>query len=323
MDDTSKSGHPMAKGALSALIGFAFFALHDALIKSLADYSAFQIVFFAVLFSYVPFAFSLAIDKRESNLRPVNPGWVGFRALCMVGSAICAFFAFAHLPLTQTYALLFSTPLLITILAIPVLGEQVRLFRWFAVILGLTGVVIALRPGATDSSFSIGHLSALLAALCSALSAVTTRKIGASERGATLVLYPLIANIVLSGAVLYFVYQPMPFIDLAKMAAIGCLGMLGQVLIINAYRSAPAALVAPFQYSQMLWAMFYSFIWFGETPNRYVFLGGMIIILAGLLIVWRESANTASLKPLLRTRNLRAVSAPPVNSVENDQRTQD
>jgi S-adenosylmethionine uptake transporter len=306
----------MKQGMLYALAGFAVFALHDALIKSLGDYSVFQILFFSVLFSHVPFTFYLAADKQARSLRPVHPGWVVLRAVCMVGSGCFAFFAFSQLPLTQAYTLLFTTPLLITILAIPLLGERIRLARSLAIILGLIGVLVVLRPGA--QALQLGHLAALAGAFCSAMSGVITRKIGAKERSATLMLYPLIGNILFTGAVLYFVYQPMPFGDLSKMAAIGTLGIAGQFFIIRAYRAAPAALVAPFQYSQMMWAVFYGYVWFGNVPDRFVFMGAGLIMLAGLMIVWREAVPGVSIStPFLRTRNSRAVSAPPVQSSES------
>lgn len=310
-------------GALSALSGFALFSLHDALIKSLAGYSVFQILFFAVLFSHVPFIFYIAADDRIANLRPRRPGWVALRSLCMVASACCAFYAFATLPLAQTYAVLFSMPMLVTLLAIPLLGERVRLFRWFAVALGLAGVFIALQPDAVGAGHGLqaGHLAALAAAAFSALVAVVTRKIGAGERSATLILYPLLANVLLSGVLMSFDYRPMPLADLLTMAAVGTLGLGGQLLIIRAYRAAPAALVAPFQYSQILWAVFYGYIWFGEVPGRYVFIGGSIIILAGLLIVWRETTGASQNRPYLRTRNQRAVSAAPMTSSECDERS--
>ena len=118
---------------------------------------------------------------------------------------------------------------------------------------------------------------------------------------------------------LYFVYQPMPFGDLARMAAIGMLGMGGQLLMIRAYRSAPAAQVAPFQYSQFLWAMLYSYLWFDEVPSASVLGGAAIIVLAGLLIVWRESSRGVSInRPFLRTRNVKAAAAPPMRPTESD-----
>ena len=318
MASKKKKKNPIIQGSFYALTGFAVFALHDATIKSLVGYSVFQIIFFAVLFSYVPFSFSLAADKRARNLRPVNPGWLLLRTVCMVGSTAGAFFAFRALPLTQAYALLFATPIFITVLAIPILGETVRLKRWIAIGLGMVGVLIVLRP--VGGQLGVGHLAALLAVICSSLTATITRRIGSTERSATLILYPLLANVVVAASMLYFVYSPMPFADLAKMAGIGMLGMLGQYLIITAYRAAPAAFVAPFQYSQMLWAIFYGYLWFGETPEVYVYIGASVIILAGLLIVWRESASGVSVnKPFLRTRNLRAVSAAPMSSVECDE----
>ncbi|MCP5151634.1 MAG: DMT family transporter [Ectothiorhodospiraceae bacterium] len=308
----------VARAVTCALAGYGVFALHDALIKSLVGYSVFQIVFFAVLFSYVPFSFSLAADPQQRNLRPVHPGWVMLRTGCMVASIALAFFAFRSLPLSETYALLFATPLLITVLAIPILGEKVRLFRWLVIGLGTIGVLIVLRPGV--EALKPGHVAALLAVCCSALSSVTTRRIGSVERAATLMIYPLLANIVFSGSLLWFVYVPMPFLDLAKTAAIGALAMAGQWLIISAYRAAPAAFVAPFQYSQMIWAVIYGTLWFGETPDRHVYLGAAVIILSGLLIVWRESRSGVSInRPFLRTRNVRALSAAPMRPSESDE----
>lgn len=316
MNQAKTNKNPILQGAAYAIIGFAAFALHDALIKSLAGYSVVQILFFAVLCSYVPFSFFLATDKQAKNLRPVNPGWVALRTGCMVASAVCAFYAFQTLPLAQTYALLFAIPMLVTVLAIPILGERVRLIRWTAIIIGLIGVLIVLRPDSTE--LNSGHIAALAATLFAATSAVSTRKIGANERSATLILYPLLANVVLSGIALGFVYQPMPFSDFAKLAGIGALGMLGQFMIIRAYRSAPAATIAPFQYSQMIWAVFYGYLWFDETPDRYVLIGTGVIILAGLMIVWRESTVSTN-RPFLRTRNTRAVSAAPMRAVESDE----
>jgi len=301
---SSSPQHAVRRGALFALAGFATFALHDALIKSLVGYSPFQILFFAVLFSYVPFSLSLVAAREKGHLRPVHTGWVIVRTTSMVLSAMGGFFAFRTLPLTEAYALLFAMPVVITLLAIPLLGERVRLFRWFAIGLGLVGVLIVLRPGA--STLGVGHLAALLAVLAGATTATTTRKIGGRERSATLIVYPLLANVLITGAMQYFVYRPMPLVDLARMAGIGVLTIVAQYLIIMAYRAAPAALVAPFQYSQMLWAVFYGYFWFGEIPETRVYVGASVIIAAGMLILWREArGGTSRYSPVLRTRNLR------------------
>lgn len=197
------------KGAGIALIAFALFSTHDALVKSITGIHAFQIAFFVFLFSFLPFSAVLAVDPVERSLRPNRPLLIGLRCIFNAGSIICAFYAFSVLPLAQVYAMLFATPVLITLLSIPILGERVRLVRWIAILLGLSGVMIVLNPSA--SSLSIGHVAALMSAVFGACNSINTRKIGNSEHSATLLLYPMIGNVLVSAVLLYFVYQPMPW----------------------------------------------------------------------------------------------------------------
>ncbi len=145
-----------AKGALLALLAFGVFSTHDVFIKKLgALYSPIQIVFFSVLLSFPLATIMLMRDGKPGTLVPVHPWWMLLRTVAAVVTGFSAFYAFANLPLTQTYAILFATPLLITILSIPILGETVRIMRWAAVIVGLCGVMIVLRPGTTD--LGLGH----------------------------------------------------------------------------------------------------------------------------------------------------------------------
>ncbi len=148
MIDTSKSN---TRGALFALVAFAIFSTHDVFIKALGgSYSPVQIVFFSVLFSFPLVTLMLIRDATPGHLRPVHPWWTALRTGSAVVTGVSAFYAFSTLPLAQVYAILFAAPLLITILAIPVLGEKVRLRRWMAVLVGLAGVMIVLQPGATE-----------------------------------------------------------------------------------------------------------------------------------------------------------------------------
>lgn len=300
---------------LIALLGFATFSGHDALIKTLAEYSVFQIGFFAVLFSFVPFTLFIAVRSQEISLRPKVPGLVALRCLSIFGSMICAFYAFRNLPLAEVYALIFAAPMLITILAIPILGETVKAYRWFAIAVGFLGVMIVLNPQGQE--LSTGHFAGMLAALCSATTAVITRKIGSRENSLTLIAYPLLVNLSVCGIAMIWVYQPMPGKALAIMCSIGLLAVLGQALLIFAYRNAPAQYIAPFQYSQMLWAVLFGTLFFNEIPNRNVWLGSAIIVLSGIMIVWREMAVSSN-KPILNTRNFRAVSGPSAFSSETD-----
>ncbi|MDH3264813.1 MAG: DMT family transporter, partial [Paracoccaceae bacterium] len=239
--------------------------------------------------------------RTDGNLRPRHPWWTALRTGAAVVTGVCAFYAFATLPLAQVYAIVFASPLLITLLAIPILGEKVRLRRGVAVAVGLIGVLIVLRPGAVD--FELGHLAALTAAATSALASIIVRKIGSEERSAVLLLYPMLASFLCMGAVLPFVYRPMPFLHIAGLALIALLAFVAMLCVIAAYRRAEAVIVAPMQYSQILWATGYGYFLFDETPDRYTALGATVIIASGIYIVFRESRLVTSRTPVLRTRS--------------------
>ncbi len=291
------------RGALLALFAFAVFATHDVLIKYLGEgYSPFQIVFFSVLFGF-PFVTVLLLrDQTEANLRPTHPWWSLARTLASVITAFTVFYAFTVLPLAQTYAILFASPLLITLLAIPLLGEKVGWRRGLAVVIGLAGVIVVLRPGQTD--LALGHVAALIGAVSSAFASVIVRKIGRVERSVVLILYPMVANFVLMGAALPFVYQPMPLIDLGAQAVIAALALIGTACVIAAYRLASAITVAPMQYSQILWATFFGLVLFDEQLDWATIIGSAIIIASGIYIVLRESrGGRSSNTPVLRTRS--------------------
>ncbi len=291
-----------AKGALLALLAFGLFSTHDVFIKYLgASYSPIQIVFFSVLLSFPLASIMLMRDAKPGTLLPVHPWWMVVRTIGAVTTAISAFFAFSLLPLTQTYAILFATPLLITILSIPILGERVRWQRWIAVIVGLIGVMVVLRPGSTDLAF--GHAAAIVAAFSGAFASIVVRKIGAEERTVVMLLYPMVANFVIMGAALGFVYKPMPIEHLGMLAVISLLAWIAARFIIAAYQTGEAAIVAPMQYSQIIWASLFGFVFFNEIPDMYTAIGAAIIIASGLFIVFRESqSGTSDNKPVLRTR---------------------
>ena len=294
---------PNKRGAIFALIAFALFATHDVVIKFLGgSYAPFQIIFFTTLMSFPLATMMLMRDETQANLLPAHPWWTAIRTACTVVAMSAAFFAFSVLPLAQTYAILFATPLLITLLAIPILGERVGWRRLIAVLVGLAGVVVVLRPGASTLGF--GHLAALACAIFSALAAVIIRKIGRDERTVVMLLYPLLANFLIMALLLPGYYQPMPLLDLGAAALISILGFGAGLLMIAAYRNAEAAMVAPMQYSQIIWAAIYGLVFFGESVDLMTFIGAAIIISSGIYIVVREQTGGGSENtPVLRTRS--------------------
>lgn len=290
------------RGALLALAAFGVFSSHDVIVKFLGgSYSPFQIVFFSVLFGFPLVMLTLIRDAEPGHLRPVHPWWTLLRTAAAVATGVSAFYAFSALPLAQAYAILFAAPLLITVLAIPILGEKVGPRRWGAVTIGLFGVLVVLRPGGTD--LTLGHMAAMVAATCSALASIIVRKIGQEERSVVLLLYPMLANFILMLCILPAVYEPMPLAHLAGAAGIAFLAFIASTLLIEAYKRGEAVIVAPMQYSQIIWAGLFGYVFFQEVPDGMTILGTGIIIASGLYIVLREGRGaTSENKPVLRTR---------------------
>jgi S-adenosylmethionine uptake transporter len=183
------------------------------------------------------------------------------------------------------------------------LGEKVGIRRGIAVVVGLLGVLIVLRP-AGGEGFSIGHLAALGAATTGALSSVIVRKIGRDERSVVLMLYPMVLTFLAMGALMPLVYKPMPVTHLGLTAVMALLGLLGALGSIAAYRMAPAVIVAPMQYSQIIWAALYGWLFFDETVDLYTAAGSAVIIASGIYIVQREGTPSVSQnRPVLENRS--------------------
>jgi drug/metabolite transporter (DMT)-like permease len=290
------------KAAFYALCAFAIFATHDVFVKILGeDYSSFQIVFFNVVFGLPLVTLVMMQDAKPGTLLPVHPIWSAIRTVATMFTGLLAFYAFSVLPLAQVYSILFAMPLLITVLAIPILGEQVGFHRWMAVIVGLLGVLIVLRPDTVD--LTVGHLAALGAALSGAIASVIVRKIGQEERLAVLMIYPMIATFIFMGIALQYTYEPMPLSDLRISFLIAVLGLIATFFVIAAYRIGEAAIVAPMQYSQIIWASLFGYFLFDETMDNSTIIGASVIIASGLYIVLREAGSASEHTPVLRARS--------------------
>lgn len=288
-------------GVALQLTAMGLYATHDAIIKLLGgNYPALQILFFSSLLSFPLVSVILMQDPKPASLRPNQFGWVLLRSACAVLAGMGGFFAFSMLPLTQVYAILFATPLLVTILSIPLLGEKVGIHRWGAVIVGLTGVMIVLRPGAQE--LALGHMAAMIAAMASAMAAVLVRKLGRSERPVVLMMWPMLGNFVATGGALSMNYEPMMLQHFALTGVIAALGLAGGFLVIMAYRAADAAIVAPMQYSQIIWATIYGWFLFGEGLDGATILGASVIIASGIYIVVREGSGASANRPVMATR---------------------
>jgi drug/metabolite transporter (DMT)-like permease len=281
-------------------LAFGLFTVMDTLIKWLsAGYPVIELLFSNALFALVPVAITTLRRGGVARLRTRRLRLHVVRGTFGMGGGFLGFYAYSQLPLADAYSIIFATPLLITALSVPMLGEQVGWRRWSAVAVGFIGVLVMLRPGAAP--IGLGALAALGAACSSAVAILLVRKLSATESTASIALYSNLTVVLVTGCLLPFDFVLPSVGDLLLMAASGLIGGTALLILIGAYRRAPAALVAPFQYSQMVWAILLGFLIWGDVPDPAKLLGAAIVASSGLFILYRETAlgrrPTASLHP--------------------------
>jgi drug/metabolite transporter (DMT)-like permease len=292
---------PVAVSGLGlGALAFGLFSIMDALIKWLsATYPVPQLLVSNALFALIPVGVMIVRRGGLPQLHTRRLGLHLLRGLLGTTAGFLGFFAFSQLPLADAYAIIFATPLLITALSVPILGESVGWRRWSAVLVGFAGVLIMLRPGVAP--IGAGSLAALGAACASACAILLVRKLSMTETTTSIAFYSNVVAVLLM-AVLFsptFIVPSVP--HLAPMAASGLIGGSALLILIAAYRRTPAALVAPFQYTQMVWAIVLGLLFWGDLPETAMLLGASIVAASGLFILYRETAlgrrPTASLHP--------------------------
>jgi drug/metabolite transporter (DMT)-like permease len=292
-------GAGLGLGALA----FALFTVMDTSIKWLsAGYPVHELLFTNALFALVPVAVTTLRRGGLARLRTERLHLHVLRGLLGMGGGFLGFYAYSQLPLADAYSFIFATPLLITALSVPILGESVGWRRWSAVAVGFVGVLIMLRPGV--STIGPGSIAALGAACFSACAILLVRKLSATESTASIALYSNLTVVLVMATLLPFGGTLPSAGDGLMMAAAGLIGGTALLVLISAYRRVPAALVAPFQYTQMLWAVLLGFLIWGDLPDPAKLLGALIVATSGLFVVYRETAlgrrPTASLHPNAR-----------------------
>jgi drug/metabolite transporter (DMT)-like permease len=285
------------RGILLASTAFALFTLMDCAVKVLGGrYHPLQIVW---LQTTVGMALMLALTRRRGGierLRTRRPGLHLLRGLLALVSLNAAFYAYAVMPLADAYAVLFTVPLLVTALSRPLLGEHVGRSRWAAVALGFLGVLVMVRP--SPGGLVAGTvLIPLGGALATALGYLLVRRMQATETTESLCVYGNLVMIVAVTPLLPLVLVPPPPADLGLGVLGGVLGAAAVVLLIEAYRSAPAAVVAPFQYCQMPYAVLAGVLLFDDWPEPRVLLGGAIVALSGIYLLRHETARQRRPQP--------------------------
>jgi drug/metabolite transporter (DMT)-like permease len=287
------------KGILLKLISAVMFTVMSALIRYLGvDYPTGQVIFFRSAFAILPVVIVYAWRRELMGaLRTERPlGQAGRGALAIV-AMFCNFAALARLPLIESNAIAFTTPLICVALAALILKERVRIYRWSAVIIGFFGVLVVLAPHFSGDGLRVvlasaasvaGVMLALAGSVLNAGAVIQTRWLTRSETTSSIVFYFSVICTVAGLATLPFGWvKPTPW-EWVALLSIGLLGGTGHILLTESYRYASASLLAPLDYTSMVWALMLGYAFFGEVPTTMIVLGSAIIAAAGLFVIWRE-----------------------------------
>jgi len=285
----------IAKGIVLKVASVLLFAVMSALIRGFGEtVPVGQVVFFRSAFAIVPVVIIYAArGELMAALRTDHPFGHLARGVISVFGMFLSFAALARLPLVDATVISFAAPLITVALAALILKERVRAYRWSAVVIGFLGVIVMLTPyldlgGAVASAPATGALLALSAAFCNAGTVIQTRRLTVTETTSAIVFYFSSFCAVAGLLTLPFAWHPPTELELAKLVAIGVLAGVAHILLTEGYRFAPASVLAPFEYTAMVWAFVLGYVLFGEMPTSAVLLGAVIIAASGLFVIWRE-----------------------------------
>ena len=286
----SGAGSPVLRGILMMVIAVFLFTCMDAVVKWVGQtYPTGQIVFFRNLVAFLPVSLFVARTGGLAVLRTGNLAGHAFRGVLGLAAMACFFAAYALMPLGDAVAIGMSGPIFMTALSVPLLREQVGLRRWSAVVVGFAGVLLMTRPGA--GSLAPGAVLALSGALFYALAMISIRKLSRTEHPTTIVFYfTLFATL---GAAISLPFgqwvTPASLLDLGLLVAIGLFGGFAQFAMTHAFRLAPVAIVAPFDYLALVFAMVLGYAIWGDLPDAWILSGAAVVVVSGLYILHRET----------------------------------
>lgn len=288
--------NPLIGVGLKILSALAFTVMSAGIKWVGSDYPTGQIVFFRSFFALVPLLVWLALrgdlvaSVRTDDLRGhILRGLMGSCAM------FSGFVAVSYLPLSDSVVIGYLSPLVTVVLAALFLGETVRVYRWTAVAAGFVGVVIMVSPhlGAAGlasgaGGTTIGVAFGVLGACCAAVATVQVRRLTARESTGAIVLYFTLLTTALGAATILLGWKVPSPAQFGILVGIGILGGIGQILMTQSYRHADASLIAPFDYTTMIWAFLLGWLLFGQLPGTAVVVGGTVVAGAGLFVIWRE-----------------------------------
>lgn len=267
-----------------ALATYGCFSALDASAKYLgAAYPVAMIIWVRYVGHLLAVGATLSLRHGSGIWRPPSPGLQWIRSGLLLASTGCNFVAIQHLQLAQSVSIMFAAPLLVCALSGPMLGETVGLRRWIAVVVGLCGVLVIVRPGGDGLHWAM--LVSLASALATALYQITTRRLAATDPAASTQVFTALAGALALTPMVPWSWTTPAWIDLPVFIGLGVFGGVGHWVMVMAHQRAPAAVLAPFAYSQILWMVGLGWLVFGDLPDAPTLTGGAIVAASGLYLV--------------------------------------
>lgn len=283
--------HDIRRGALCMLAAHALFTCMSVLVKQLSDHIPLvELMFFRSAFALPVVALIALRGSGLATLRTRRLGGHALRAASGTAAQACGFFSLALLPIAEQTALNYTQPMFVTILAIPFLGEVVRIHRWSAVVVGFLGVVvIALGTGeGFVGGAALGIGVAVTGGMFSACTTLLVRQLSSSETSTTITLWQSLLMSAFALVLLPFFWVTPSLGELGVLVVMGLIGGCAQWLLTEAYASSQVSAVAPYSYSGLLWSMLLGWVVFGDRPGFAMLMGSLLIVAAGLYILHRE-----------------------------------
>ena len=279
---------PRIKGILLMVASMVIFTLLDAAAKHLVQTLPPAVAVFGRYL--VAFVLSVLVIMRKGGpqlMATRHPALQALRGVMLMGATMLNFFAIMHLQLAQTAAIFFTIPLWVCALSVPILGEHVGLRRWIAVAVGFMGVLVIMRPG--SDSFHWAMLLSIASSFCGAIYNIVTRKVGGRDRAETSLFYVGLVGAAAGAVPLPFVWQTPQGMQWLLLGFIGLVGTIGHFMLIQAHRLAPASVLAPFIYTQIVWMILVGYLFFGDVPDFWTLAGAAIVVASGLFVFAGEA----------------------------------
>lgn len=278
----------VGRGIALMVTAITVFAVMDIVVKYLTrDYEVLQVVWARFVFHALIFLIVFAGTRPRALFATRRPFLQISRSILLTTATMCFFTALKYLPLADAISIGFISPLLVTAFAIPILGEKVGIRRWSAILVGFAGVLIVIRPG-----LGVMHWAAVMPlgmATCFAMYQILTRIAGRTEDARTSQVWASAVGVIVLSCIAPYVWTPPDAMGWFLMVVAGLAGGVGHFLLIKAYEIAPASILSPFVYTQLIWMIAAGYFLFGDFPDHWTLLGGAIIISSGIYIFRREA----------------------------------